>query len=137
MSSIYATKDFAPRLQLSLVSSKFIPQTICSHTTKDGLMLDTLKKATMLALIPCFLGCGKNLDTKNGKLLPDGTTAFSVTAANAPTSYTINGIENPQIKMRRGTTYSFNVRTLGNPFYILIAANPNPANAYSNGVSGN
>lgn len=100
-------------------------------------MINSLKIAALISLIPLFTVCGKPVDTKNALELPENTMVFGVTAANAPTSYTINGMENPKIKMKRTLTYTFNVHSLGHPFYIMTLQNTNPANQYTNGVNGN
>ena len=64
-------------------------------------------------------------------------TAFTVTSANAPTSYTINGTANPTLTLQIGKTYTFNVNVPGDPFYIMTTQGTNIANAYSTGVTGN
>ncbi|MGZ5543762.1 MAG: cupredoxin domain-containing protein [Limisphaerales bacterium] len=66
-----------------------------------------------------------------------GVTTFNVSAANAPTSYTINTQDNPPITVQRGITYTFNLNTSGHPFYIMSVQGTNTANAYTNGVTGN
>jgi hypothetical protein len=132
MSRFYAIKAHVFGCQTGIMSANYL----YSHI-KDGCMMNTLKTAALIGLTSLFAGCGSNVATANGHEIPEGTTSFSVTSANAPTSYTINGIENPKITMKRTYTYTFNVRTLGHPFYIMTVPNVNPANQYSNGVAGN
>jgi hypothetical protein len=66
-----------------------------------------------------------------------GTTTLNVTTINAPTSYTINGVDNPTLTVQRGVTYTFNLSTAGHPFYIMSVQGTNTANAYTSGVTGN
>src|SRR5437868_2423926 len=96
-------------------------------------MATKLLAALALTLI---IGCGKDTKDKTGEMIPE-TTMFTVTSDNAPNSYTVNGKENGSITMRRGTTYTFNVDARNHPFFIFYAIGGNPANAYTNGVSGN
>jgi hypothetical protein len=66
-----------------------------------------------------------------------GTTSFAVTAVNAPTSYTVNGVNNATLTLQRGVTYTFNLSTAGHPFYIMSVQGTNTGNAYATGVTGN
>jgi plastocyanin len=56
--------------------------------------------------------------------------------ASFPT-YTINGLSNPGLTLRRGTTYSFSINSSGHPFYIKSVQGSTTANAFTNGVTGN
>lgn len=96
-----------------------------------------LKTLITLALIPLFTGCGNNVKAGTGQQLAEDTQLFNVSSTNAPKSYTINSFENPQITMHRGQTYTFTVNSLNHPFYIFFSPGNNPANQYTNGVSGN
>src|ERR1051325_7530146 len=64
-------------------------------------------------------------------------TTFTVTNAGAQ-DYVLNGANDPAITVARGRTYTFNVNTVGHPFFIA-AAGPNNAGAphFTDGVVGN
>jgi len=80
------------------------------------------------------VACGKS-STSGGTI--SGTTAFSVTDPNAPSSYTINSVDNPALTLKRGLTYTFTISASGHPFYIMSVQGTNTANAYTSGVTGN
>lgn len=67
----------------------------------------------------------------------DGTTNFTVTTPNGPSSYNINGTENPALALKRGSTYAFNLTASGHPFYIKTVQGSGTGNAYSDGVTNN
>lgn len=72
-----------------------------------------------------------------GGSIPGGTTTFTVTGVNAPSSYTVNGTDNASLTLQRGQTYTFNISASGHPFYIMSVQGTNTGNAYSTGVTGN
>ncbi len=67
----------------------------------------------------------------------DGTTNFTVTTPNGPSSYNINGMENPNLTLKRGLTYAFNLTASGHPFYIKTIQGSGTSNAYNDGVTNN
>jgi plastocyanin len=73
----------------------------------------------------------------SGSNVPAGTTAFTVTAPNAPESYNISGTENPSLTLQRGQTYTFTINETGHPFYIMSVQGTNTSNAFTEGVTGN
>lgn len=52
-------------------------------------------------------------------------------------AYTINGVNNPTLRLVRGFTYTFNLSVSGHPFWIKTVQGTSSANAYTNGISGN
>lgn len=52
-------------------------------------------------------------------------------------AYTINGVNNPDLTLVRGFTYTFNLNASGHPFYIKTVQGTGTGNAYSDGVTGN
>jgi hypothetical protein len=87
-------------------------------------------------LIVVVTGCNQGGSAPTSSI-PAGTTVFTVTAGNAPVSFTINGSENPSLTLQRGKSYTFNVNSPEHPFYLMVKQDTNAANAYSNGVTGN
>jgi hypothetical protein len=65
------------------------------------------------------------------------TTTFNISTAHAPTSYTINGLQNPTLVIQRGVSYTFNLSASGHPFYIMSVQGTNTTNAYNSGVTNN
>lgn len=63
-------------------------------------------------------------------------TVFKVVTGAAPV-YSINGKENPAITLKRGVTYTFELKATGHPFWIKSKNSTGVDNAYTNGVSGN
>jgi plastocyanin len=97
-------------------------------------------KIKFLATALCFvaLGCGSSYNSQSsGNSIPAGTTTFTVTAPYAPSSYSLNNIQNPSLTLQRGQTYTFNISTSGHPFYIMSTQGTDTANAFSSGVTGN
>jgi hypothetical protein len=93
---------------------------------------------TCLGLCFAIMGCGgSGYSSQAGGSVPMGTTSFTVTGPNAPSSYNLNGTENPSITLQRGQTYTFNINVPGHPFYIMSVQGTNTANAFTNGVTGN
>jgi hypothetical protein len=60
--------------------------------------------------------------------------AFS---ARASLGYTINDELNPDLTLKRGVTYSIEVKAPGHPLWIKAAKGSGMDNAYTNGVTGN
>ena len=63
-------------------------------------------------------------------------TVFKVVTGASPL-YAINGIENPAITLKRGVTYTFELKATGHPFWIKTQNSTGIANAYTDGVTGN
>ena len=55
----------------------------------------------------------------------------------AVAAYSINGQENPAITLKRGVTYTFELKATGHPFWIKTKNSTGKANAYEAGVTGN
>ena len=52
-------------------------------------------------------------------------------------AYNIDGKQNPELTLKRGVTYSFELKTTGHPFWIKTKNSTGTANAYEAGVTGN
>lgn len=63
-------------------------------------------------------------------------TVFKVVTGASPV-YSINGQENPAITLKRGVTYTFELKATGHPFWIKSKNSTGVDNAYTNGVTGN
>jgi hypothetical protein len=92
--------------------------------------------SSIFGFILALSGCGGGGSAASSGSI-SGTNVFTVTTPNAPSSYNINGSENPGITVQRGQTYTFALSTSGHPFYIMSVQGSNTANAYTNGVTGN
>jgi hypothetical protein len=72
---------------------------------------------------------------------PPGTITFTV-GNNGSADYTIssdNGLattNDPALTLRRGSTYDFDINTLGHPFRIASDSGPNGGAQYNDGVTG-
>ncbi|MFV8321418.1 CHRD domain-containing protein [Flavobacterium sp. LS2R12] len=69
------------------------------------------------------------------------TKTYTVTNSGS-SSYIFNGegltnASNPNLTLRRGGTYTFNVDVPGHPFYINTVQGTGTANVYNSGVTGN
>jgi hypothetical protein len=64
-------------------------------------------------------------------------TVFNVTP-NGSVSYTINGtVGSPTLTLARGTTYTFNVSSVGHPFNINTINTTGTASQYNDGITNN
>ena len=63
-------------------------------------------------------------------------TVFKVVTGASPV-YAINGKDNPAITLKRGVTYTFEIKATGHPFWIKSKNSTGVDNAYTNGVTGN
>lgn len=52
-------------------------------------------------------------------------------------AYLVNDQENPDLSLKRGTTYQIEVTTPGHPLWIKTNESPGTDNAYASGVTGN
>lgn len=63
-------------------------------------------------------------------------TVFKVVTGTSPV-YSINDKENPAITLKRGVTYTFELKATGHPFWIKSKNSTGVDNAFTNGVTGN
>ena len=63
-------------------------------------------------------------------------TVFKVVTKGVP-AYLINDQQNPEITLKRGITYTFELKATGHPFWIKSKNSTGKTNAYDNGVIGN
>ena len=63
-------------------------------------------------------------------------TVFKVITKAAP-AYFIDDKQNPELTLKRGVTYSFELKTTGHPFWIKTKNSTGKTNAYEAGVTGN
>jgi hypothetical protein len=63
-------------------------------------------------------------------------TVFKVVTKGVP-AYTINDQQNPELTLKRGITYTFELKATGHPFWIKTKNATGKTNAYENGVTGN
>ena len=63
-------------------------------------------------------------------------TVFKVITKAAP-AYFIDDKQNPELTLKRGVTYSFELKTTGHPFWIKTKNSTGKTNAYEDGVTGN
>ncbi len=63
-------------------------------------------------------------------------TVIKVITEGSP-AYNIDGKQNPELTLKRGVTYSFELKTTGHPFWIKTKNSTGKANAYDTGVTGN
>ena len=52
-------------------------------------------------------------------------------------AYFVNDQQNPELSLKRGTTYQIEVNTPGHPLWIKTNESPGTDNAFSNGITGN
>ena len=52
-------------------------------------------------------------------------------------AYTIDGSDDPDLKLTRGQTYVFQVSAVGHPFWIKTVRSAGTGNAYNSGVTNN
>jgi hypothetical protein len=68
-----------------------------------------------------------------------GSAALTYTVTNSGSgNYVINSLSNPTLNLVRGVTYTFNINTVGHPFWIQTVPQPySSANVYNTGVTTN
>lgn len=64
------------------------------------------------------------------------TNIFAVVDSGT-SAYVINGTSNPDLRLVRGFSYTFNLNASGHPFWIKTIQGTGTGNAYNDGVSGN
>lgn len=62
-------------------------------------------------------------------------TSFTVVNFGS-SAYRIGGVDNPNLNLVRGTTYTFNVTAPGHPFYIKTTRVTGTGSQYTSGVTG-
>lgn len=67
----------------------------------------------------------------------NATQAIFKVVTGASSVYSINDKENPAITLKRGVTYTFELKATGHPFWIKSKNSTGVDNAYTNGVTGN
>ena len=82
-----------------------------------------------------------NIGANEGEVPAEESKNFVVTN-NGSSSYVFNSddvtnLENPDLTLKRGETYTFAVNAPGHPFFIKLEQGNSNANAYNNGVSNN
>ena len=56
---------------------------------------------------------------------------------NGKYAFYVKDAENPELTLKRGTTYQIEVNTPGHPLWIKTNESPGTDNAYASGVTGN
>ena len=56
---------------------------------------------------------------------------------NGKYAFYVKDAENPELSLKRGTTYQIEVNTPGHPLWIKTNESPGTDNAYASGVTGN
>ena len=64
------------------------------------------------------------------------SNVFNVVTKTEPT-YFIDNKQNPELTLKRGVTYTFELKTTGHPFWIKTKNSTGKVNAYEAGVTGN
>ena len=104
-----------------------------------------LKSAVVLAfLFSSIQGCAGDA-SNNAKAAPNveavnqaavASNIFKVVTKAEP-AYFIDDKQNPELTLKRGVTYSFELKTTGHPFWIKTKISTGKVNAYEAGVTGN
>ena len=105
----------------------------------------SLKSALVLTfLFSSIQGCAGDA-SNNAKAVPNveainqaeaAKTVFKVVTKAEPT-YFIDVKQNPELTLKRGVTYRFELKTTGHPFWIKTKNSTGKVNAYEAGVMGN
>lgn len=82
-----------------------------------------------------------NTDTEDAPGAQSSVTSFAITNQGA-TAYVFNGdglnnVNNPDLTLRRGETYEFNMNVPGHPFFIKTAQTLGTGETFDNGVTNN
>ena len=104
-----------------------------------------LKSAVVLTfLFSSIQGCAGDA-SNNAKAAPNveavnqaavASNIFKVVTKAEP-AYFIDDKKNPELALKRGVTYSFELKTTGHPFWIKTKNSTGKTNAYEAGVTGN
>jgi hypothetical protein len=113
-----------------------------NQVTFLGFKLTVLFTCLTLTLQACAGGYGNSAPAADAdKILPTPAanttqTLFKVLTLGTP-AYNIDGKQNPELTLKRGLTYTFELKTTGHPFWIKTKNSTGKANAYKVGVTGN
>lgn len=82
-----------------------------------------------------------NQETAEAPQPENATVSFDITATG-PSAYIFNGngltdVNNPDLTLKRGNTYVFNVQSPGHPFLIKTDQSTGTGNTYNTGVTNN
>ena len=58
-------------------------------------------------------------------------------STNGKYAFYVKDAENPELTLKRGTTYQIEVNTPGHPLWIKTNESPGTANAFGSGITGN
>ena len=104
-----------------------------------------LKSAVTIAFVLSSIqGCAGDASS-SAKAVPNveatnqaavASNVFKVVTKAEPV-YFIDDKQNPELTLKRGATYTFELKTTGHPFWIKTKNSPGKANAYEAGVTGN
>ena len=104
-----------------------------------------LKSAVTIAFVLSSIqGCAGDASS-SAKALPNveatnqaavASNVFKVVTKGEPV-YFIDGKQNPELTLKRGATYTFELKTTGHPFWIKTKNSPGKVNAFEAGVTGN
>ena len=95
-------------------------------------------------LFSSMQGCAGDV-SNNAKAVPNIETTNQAAVTNnlfnvvtkAEPVYFIDDKQNPELTLKRGVTYSFELKTTGHPFWIKTKNSTGKVNAYEAGVTGN
>ena len=98
----------------------------------------TKNKSIIFAIFMFFIaflvsGCAANAATNTNT--STATEVIKITTRGP--AFFVNDDFQPAIKLKRGTTYSFEIDTPGHPFWIKTAESWGKGDAFTNGVKGN
>ena len=98
----------------------------------------------LVTLLSLVQGCSSN-SVKSAEAAPAvetkqqakvTQTAFKVVVKDFP-AYFIDENQNPELTLKRGVTYTFELKASGHPFWIKTKNSTGKVNAYDAGVTGN
>ena len=94
-------------------------------------------------LFSAIQGCAGDA-SNNAKAAPNveavnqaavASNIFKIVTKDEPT-YFIDDKQNPELTLKRGVTYTFELKTTGHPFWIKTKNSTGKVNAYEAGVTG-
>ena len=109
---------------------------------KNSITLAISLTCLTFTLQACAGGYGSNspassVTDKAASQNADAAQAVFKVVTGASPVYAINGNNNPAITLKRGVTYTFELKATGHPFWIKTLNSTGVLNAYTNGVTGN
>jgi hypothetical protein len=91
---------------------------------------------TLAILFMSLISCSSSYENGNGSSGGGGTISgvatLNVGVGVPGVNYSINGLSNPSIVLVHGQSYTFNVNSVGHPFWIKTVQGNTTANAYPN-----